>query len=85
MIQKEPLPLKSIICKILLFCCGLIAAYVFFISIVSVWVGLNHPQQDGFWIPVAAGAFFMIATLCLFLRFLKFVLNHMKEKEYMEL
>lgn len=85
MIQKEPLPLKNIICRILLFCCALIAAYVCFISLISVWIGLNHTQQDGFWIPVATGAFFIIATLCLFLRLMKFVLNQMKEKEYMEL
>lgn len=85
MITKDPLPLKSIILKILLFCCGLITAYILFVSLVSVWVGLNHPQQDGFWMPVATGAFFMIATLCLFLRLLKFVLNQVKEKDFIDL
>jgi len=85
MIAKDPLPLKSVILKILLFCCGLITAYILFVSLVSVWVGLNHPQQDGFWMPVATGAFFMIATLCLFLRLLKFVLNQVKEKDFIDL
>ena len=85
MIAKDPLPLKSIILKILLFCCGLITAYILFVSLVSVWVGLNHPQQDGFWMPVATGAFLMIATLCLFLRLLKFILNQVKEKDFIDL
>ena len=85
MIHKDPLPLKTIVLNILLFCCGLIAVYLFFISCISIWVGLNHPRQDGFWMPVAAGAFVIVAILCLFLRFLKFALNQMKEKDLLDL
>ena len=85
MIKNDPLPLKSIVLRILLFCCALITAYILFISLVSVWVGLNHPQQQGFWMPVAAGAFFMIATLCLFWRLLRSVMRQLKEKDFIDL
>ncbi len=85
MIRDDPVSLKNIVLKILLFCCGLITAYILFVGLVSVWVGLNNPQQDGFWMPVATGAFFMIVTLCLFFLLLKFVLNQMKEKDFIDL
>lgn len=85
MIHKDPLPLKTIVLSILLFSCGLIAAYLIFMSCISIWIGLNHPHQDGFWMPVAAGVFVMIAMLCLFLGFLKFLLNQMKQKDFLDL
>jgi hypothetical protein len=38
-------------------------------------------HQDGFWVPVLAGAIILIAGLFLFIRVIKRILFHMKEED----
>ena len=80
MIHREPFPLKNISLKILLIGSAVITVYIFFLSFVSVWVGLNHLNQDGFWIPIVAGTLAITAASWLFLRLLRSVLSQIKEK-----
>jgi hypothetical protein len=47
------------------------AAYLIFISSLSIWTGLIHWDQAGSWLPVLAGAFLLFCvslSLCLILR-----------------
>ncbi len=81
MIDHEPFPLKTLSLWFLLICCGLITAYIIFMGATSVWVGLNHLEEDGFWMPILIGIIFPMAILWLFLSFTKFVLNRLKEKD----
>ena len=85
MTYREPLHFKSLSLWFLLICYGLISAYIAFIGMISIWVGLNHFQQDGFWMPIFIGSIFIITILLLFLRFLTFILNRMKEKEVLNI
>jgi len=81
MIYNKPLQLKKITIRFLIIILCIISAYIIFIGIISIWVGLNHLHQDGFWMPLFVGAISIIVILWLFLRFLKFILNILKEKD----
>ncbi|NNG07235.1 MAG: hypothetical protein HKM90_05825 [Desulfobacteraceae bacterium] len=81
MISHEPLPLKNLGLWSLFLLSALLAAYIVFAAIVSIWVGLSHVQQDGFWMPVLVGILAMILVLWPFLRFSRLILNSMKEKD----
>ena len=81
MISHEPLPLKNLGLWSLILLCALLTAYILFAAIVSIWVGLSHVEQDGFWMPILAGFLSMLLVLWPFLRFSRFILNAMKEKD----
>jgi uncharacterized membrane protein HdeD (DUF308 family) len=85
MISHEPFPLKTLGLWSVLVLCGLFTTYIIVIAIVSIWVGLKHLQQDGFWMPVLAGTLSITVVLWLFLRFSRFILNRMKEKDTINL
>lgn len=81
MISHEPLPLKNLGLWSLLLFFALLTAYIIFAAIVSIWVGLSHVQQDGFWMPIVAGILSMILVSWPFLRLSRLILNSMKEKD----
>jgi len=63
MISNEPLPLKNLGLWSLFFLAAFLAAYIIFAAMVSVWVGLTHVQQEGFWMPLLTGILVMIVVL----------------------
>lgn len=79
--NKKAVPLKNISLSVLLIGTGVLLAAVFMIALVSIQVGLNHLQQDGFWVPVLAGSLSIIGCLWLFLFMSRFMMNKMKEKD----
>jgi len=79
MIHNEPFPLKNYSLWLLLICAGLIFAYLFFMASISIWVGLTHLQQDGFWMPILAGTLIILVGFFLFYRLSKLILNRTKE------
>ncbi len=81
MIHNEPFPFKHLSLWSLLIFSGLIASFLLFIAIISVWVSLTDLQQDGFWMPLMVGTVGTGATLWLFFIFAKFILGKMKEKD----
>ena len=84
MIHDEPFPFKRFSLWILLVFSGLIAAFLVFLALISVWMGLTHLQQDGFWMPLMVGILCVVITLWLFLIFSKFILGRMKEKDIID-
>jgi len=85
MISHEPLPWKKLTLWSILILSALLTAYILFVSIVSIWVGFTHMENDGFWMPVTAGSFSMLFVLWLFVRFCRFILHRMKEKDTINL
>jgi hypothetical protein len=81
MIHDEPFPFKQVSLWFLLVLCGLIAAFLLFISLISVWVGLTSLHQDGFWMPLLVGVMGTGLTLWLFIIFARFMLGKMEEKD----
>jgi len=81
MIYNESFLLKNVSLRFLFICCSLIASYIIFISIVSIVTGLNHLQQEGFWMPVLVGTTTITMIFYLLSRLFKFISNQMKEPD----
>ncbi len=60
--------------------CGLVAACIAFVSIVSIWVGIEHPLQSGFWVPILTGTLSLTITAWLFLVVAKSILRQIEEE-----
>jgi len=81
MTMQYSVPFKDICLWSLIIACGMIAAYLCFISLVSIWIGISHIHQAGWWIPVVAGTSFLIAVFLAFLRTGKNIASHIKQKD----
>ena len=79
-----PLPLKSVGLYVLLIFGGLLSAYISFVGLISIWVGLRHSQQDGFWMPILVGALFILIIAMFFFRLTHFIKDQMREKDIIE-
>jgi hypothetical protein len=53
--------------------------------VVSLWVGLNHSHQDGFWVPILAGAIALILIFAFYLRLFNAFLGSKKQKEFIHI
>ena len=81
MIAREPVSFKKTWVWCIIIALGLISAYIGFVSLVSIWIGLDHTHQAGFWIPVLVGTSFLMTICCFFLRITRHILKHMKEED----
>ncbi|MBW1798346.1 MAG: hypothetical protein JRJ21_08090 [Deltaproteobacteria bacterium] len=81
MISGEPVSFKKIWLWSLILALGLISAYIGFLSLVSIWIGLDHAHQAGFWVPVLVGTSFLMTIFYFFLRITRHILKHMKEED----
>ena len=60
--------------------CGLVAVYLGFISLISVWVGLAHTHQACFWVPVLSGFLLLVFSFWAFFRLTRRIMTHMREE-----
>ena len=67
MIHEEPLPFKTVFAWCFIILCGLIAAYLAFLSLISVWVGVTHIYRAGSWVPILVGIILLCVVLWLLL------------------
>jgi len=81
MISGEPVSFKKIWLWSLIIALGLISTYIGFLSLVSIWIGLDHAHQAGFWVPVLVGTSFLMTIFYFFLRITRQILKHMKEED----
>jgi uncharacterized membrane protein HdeD (DUF308 family) len=85
MIPTQFILLRKIWIWGLITACGLVAACIAFVSIVSVWVGIEHPNQAGFWVPILAGTLSFAITAWIFLAVTKSILRQIKEDDLVNL
>ena len=85
MIPRQSASFKKICLWCLIVVCGMVATSLVFVSVVSLWTGVTHMHQDGFWVPVLAGAIMLGAVLFLFIRVTKRILFHMKEDDVLNI
>jgi cytochrome c biogenesis protein CcdA len=76
--------LRNLCLRLLLLGLGLVTAFVIFVSLVSINVGLTHTQQDGFWVPVVAGLLSITACLWFFISSWRSIANRMKDRDIIE-
>jgi formate hydrogenlyase subunit 3/multisubunit Na+/H+ antiporter MnhD subunit len=79
--SSETFPFKKLSFFILFLSILAILGFLVFISVISIDVGITNIQQDGFWVPILAGVFVIIACLFLFIFVVRFIRNRMKEKD----
>ena len=77
-------PSSAIFKDICLWClilgCSLSALYFFLICVVSIWTGIEHIYQPGWWVPVLTGAIFLTGVLVVFLSAVRYVSKNTKQK-----
>jgi len=64
---------------------ALVASFLSFIALISLWVGLKHIYQPGSWLPILAGAMALPLILGLFFIVSRRLLGYMKEKDLINL
>lgn len=80
MIPTQFILLRKIWLWGLIIACGLVAACIAFVSIVSIWVGIEHPHQSGSWVPILAGTLSFTITAWIFLAVTKSILRQIEEE-----
>jgi len=68
MIISPYLQFKKTLLWCLVMLLSLLATYLAFISLFSVWIGIDRLHQPGFWVPITAGIVLFIAVSTIFLR-----------------
>jgi len=81
MFRKDPFPVKKIFLWFTVFLLGMFVSFVIFVSVASIKFGLSHPTQEGFFIPVLAGILSIVLCISLFIGYLRFIINMVREKD----
>ena len=80
MIQEDRLQFKTVFAWGFVILSGLIAAYIAFLSLISVWVGFTHLYRTGSWVPILAGMVLLTLVSWLYFRLARTILSHRKEE-----
>lgn len=85
MIPREPISYKRVSLWSLLVVCGLFTVYIVFISLVSVWVGFDHVDQNGFWVPIVVGLLLLAGVTAIFVRIARGIRKLMRDEDLIRL
>ena len=66
---------------VLLVCSALVAAYLVFLGVISISVGLQHTDQESSWIPMVAGGLCILVVLWLLFRVARSLLQTLRKVE----
>ena len=81
MIQEDRLQFKTVFAWGFVILSGLIAAYIVFLSLISVWVGFTHLYRTGSWLPILAGIVLLTLVSWLYFRLARTILSFTYRKE----
>ncbi|MFO7736899.1 MAG: hypothetical protein R6V46_00355 [Desulfatiglandaceae bacterium] len=81
MTSKHALGFKKVRGWALIIICGLVAAFLGFFSVASVWIGFIHTDQVGFWVPILAGTLCLGLVFWLVFRIAKRILGDLDEED----
>ena len=79
MIQEDRLQFKTVFAWCFVILSGLIAGFITFLSLISVWVGFTHLYRAGSWVPILAGMVLLTLVAWLYFRLARTILTHRKE------
>jgi uncharacterized membrane protein HdeD (DUF308 family) len=77
--------MKTPLLWVLLIFSALLSAYLVFLGLVSISVGLQHTDQEGSWMPVLAGSLSILVVLWLLFRVVRAVLQSLRKTETLNL
>jgi uncharacterized membrane protein HdeD (DUF308 family) len=77
--------MKTPLLWVLLIFSALLSAYLVFLGLVSISVGLQHTDQEGSWMPVLAGSLSILVVLWLLFRVVRAVLQSLRKTESLNL
>ena len=66
---------------VLLVFSALVAAYLVFLGVISVSVGLQHTDQEGSWMPLLAGGLCILVVLWLLFRVARSLVQTLRKPE----
>jgi hypothetical protein len=81
MFHRDPFPVKKVFLWFTVFLLGLIVVVIIFASIVSIKIGLSHTDQEGFFVPILAGAICIALSLFLLIYYIKLIVKVVREKD----
>lgn len=84
MTAREPFSVKNTLFKVLVFCFTVLLFSGLFLGAVSIWVGLSHRHQDGFWAPALAGALLFALVLWLYFRLVSALFRAMRRSDILK-
>jgi uncharacterized membrane protein HdeD (DUF308 family) len=73
--------MKNPLLWVLLVCSALLSAYLVFLGVISISVGLQHTDQEGSWMPVLAGGLCILVVLWLLFRVARSLLQTLRKAE----
>jgi uncharacterized membrane protein HdeD (DUF308 family) len=77
--------MKTPLLWVLLIFSALLSAYLVFLGLVSISVGLQHTDQEGSWMPVLVGSLSILVVLWLLFRVVRAVLQSLRKTESLNL
>ena len=81
MTSREPILFKKIWLWLAFVACAVLAVYIAFVSLISVWVGIDHAREDGFWVPILIGVLILVGIGSVFFRLSRNIFSHMKDDQ----
>jgi uncharacterized membrane protein HdeD (DUF308 family) len=69
---------------VLLVFSSLVSAYLVFLGVISISVGLQHTDEEGSWMPVLAGSLCILAVLWLFFRVARSLVQTLRKTDSLD-
>ena len=66
---------------VLLVFSALVSAYLVFLGVISISVGLRHTDEDGSWMPVLAGSLCILSVLWILFRVARSLLQTLRKTD----
>ena len=73
--------MKNFFLWVLLMVSGLVATYLVFLGVISISVGLHHPQEAGSWMPVLVGSLCVLVVLWILFRTARFLVQALRKTD----
>jgi hypothetical protein len=78
-------PLKKILIWLTIICAGIITIYLGYISLISLWIGVENSRQQGFWVPIVAGTILFVFIFWIFSRTTHILLTYLKKEDSLKI
>lgn len=73
--------MKNPLLWVLLVFSALVSAYLVFLGVISISVGLQHTDQEGSWLPVLTGGLCILVVLWLLFRVARSLLQTLRKSD----